>query len=270
MSLICCPLRDAPLKPPRCIHFHPLMFLTADTPRRIEGAPWPAGRPWGAPRRCRARRQDIMRPNWRAVCLITVAITSLALMGTVTAASASSGGGTAHPAKGCISVTATVHVGGDPDGVAADPKTNTVYVTNISGNTVSVISGRTNTVTATVRVGSGPDGVAVDPKSNTIYVANATSNTVSVISGQTNAVTATIRLGNFPFAVAVDPKTNTIDVTTFNANTVLLINGRTNTVNATNHVGSEATGIAVDWKTNSAYVANISGHTVSVLAPCPK
>src|SRR5215510_4624393 len=181
MSLICCPLRDARFKPPRCIHFHPSMFLTADTPRRIEGAPWPAGRPWDAPRLCRARRQDIMRPNWRAVCLITVAITSLALMGTVTAASASSGGGTAHPAKGCISVTATVHVGGDPDGVAADPKTNTVYVTNISGNTVSVISGRTNTVTATIRLGNFPFAVAVDPKTNTIDVTTFNANTVSVL-----------------------------------------------------------------------------------------
>jgi len=71
-----------------------------------------------------------MRPNWRAVCLITVAIASLAPMGTGTAASASSRGGTAHRAKGCTSVTATIPVGGDPDGVAADPKTHTIYVAN--------------------------------------------------------------------------------------------------------------------------------------------
>jgi len=155
-----------------------------------------------------------MRPNWRAVCLITVAITSLAPMGTVTAASASSGRGTPHPAKGCISVTATVRVGGDPDGVAADPKTHTVYVTNISRNTVSVISGRSNTVTATIRVGLFPARVATNPKTNTIYVANAASSTVSVISGQTNTVTATIRVGGDPDGVAVDSKTNTIYVAT--------------------------------------------------------
>src|SRR5215831_12414549 len=107
-----------------------------------------------------------------------------------------------------------VRVGGDPDGVAADPKTHTVYVTNISRNTVSVISGRSNTVTATIRVGLFPARVATNPKTNTIYVANAASSTVSVISGQTNTVTATIRVGGDPDGVAVDSKTNTIYVAT--------------------------------------------------------
>jgi YVTN family beta-propeller protein len=48
-------------------------------------------------------------------------------------------------------------------------------------NTVSVISGQTNTVTATIRVGLDPRGVAANPKTNTIYVANSGSNTVSVL-----------------------------------------------------------------------------------------
>jgi len=164
-----------------------------------------------------------MRPNWRAVCLITVAITSLAPMGTVTAASASSGGGTAHPAKGCISVTATVHVGGDPDGVAADPKTNTVYVTNISGNTVSVISGRTNTETATVRVGLFPAKVAVDPKTNTIDVTTFNANTVLVINGRTNTVNATIHVGSEATGIAVDWKTNTAYVANISGHTVSVL-----------------------------------------------
>jgi len=164
-----------------------------------------------------------MRPNWRAVCLITVAITSLALMGTVTAASASSGGGTAHPAKGCISVTATIRVGSDPDGVAADPKTNTVYVTNISGNTVSVISGRTNTETATVRVGLFPAKVAVDPKTNTIDVTTFNANTVLVINGRTNTVNATIHVGSEATGIAVDWKTNTAYVANISGHTVSVL-----------------------------------------------
>lgn len=36
-------------------------------------------------------------------------------------------------------VTATVHVGHGPQGVAADPQTHTVYVTNFNDGTVSVI-----------------------------------------------------------------------------------------------------------------------------------
>ena len=69
----------------------------------------------------------------------------------------------------------------NPMGVAVDPGTHTVYVTNISDNTVSVIDGSTRTVTAAVPVGKHPRGVAVDPGTHTAYVANSWDNTVSVI-----------------------------------------------------------------------------------------
>jgi len=55
-----------------------------------------------------------------------------------------------------IKVTATIAVGARPAGVATDPKTDTIYVTNIFSGTVSVISGRTNTVVATIAVGNSP------------------------------------------------------------------------------------------------------------------
>ena len=60
-------------------------------------------------------------------------------------------------------VTATIGVGSDPFGVAVDPAAGTVYVTNNSADTVSVIDAATRTVTATIGVGSGPFGVAVTP-----------------------------------------------------------------------------------------------------------
>jgi YVTN family beta-propeller protein len=126
-----------------------------------------------------------MRCAQRATMLIAVAITGLALAAPTTAAAApaSSVRGTAQAAKGCITVRATIPVGRFPFGVAADPKTNTIYVANdVSSGTVSVISGRTNTVTATIPVGSDPDGVAADPKAKAVYVANALSDTVSVLA----------------------------------------------------------------------------------------
>ena len=55
-------------------------------------------------------------------------------------------------------------------------------MTNAGDNTVSVISGQTNTVTATISVGNFPFAVAVTPKTSTIYVANRDDNSVSVIS----------------------------------------------------------------------------------------
>ena len=138
-----------------------------------------------------------MRLNWRAVCLMTVAVTGLVPVGA--AAAAPAGASTAHRATGCVTVTATIPVGRVPQLAAVNPATNTVYVTNFGASTVSVINGQTNTVTATIRVGpagSEPYGVAVNPATNTAYV--ATLSKVSVISGQTNTVTATIHVGRLP------------------------------------------------------------------------
>ena len=84
-------------------------------------------------------------------------------------------------------VTATVPVGKDPGGVAVDPGTHTVCVTNVAGGTVSVIDASTRTVTATVPVGQNPTGVAVDPGTHTVYVTNGTNGkdgSVSVIDSR--------------------------------------------------------------------------------------
>src|SRR5437016_1433994 len=135
-----------------------------------------------------------MRFTQRAAILTTVAVTGLAPMAIATAAAApaSSDYAMAKRVKGCITVTATIRVGTEPLGVAADAMTNTIYVANAMDGTVSVINGRTNTVTATVDVGGVPVGVAADPKTSTVYVTNSLDGTVSVINGRTNTVTATI------------------------------------------------------------------------------
>src|SRR6516165_3113296 len=100
---------------------------------------------------------------------------------------ANSGDGTVSVIDGSTrTVTATVPVGKGPHGVApvgrgpggvaVDPGTHTVYVTN-NDDTVSVIDASTRTVTATVAVGGGPRGVAVDPGTHTVYV------TITSVSG---------------------------------------------------------------------------------------
>jgi hypothetical protein len=47
-----------------------------------------------------------------------------------------------------------------------------VYVSNVAGNTVSVINTASNTVVATVNVGASPYGVAVSPDGSRVYVSN--------------------------------------------------------------------------------------------------
>ncbi|MBI2471289.1 MAG: carboxypeptidase regulatory-like domain-containing protein [Planctomycetes bacterium] len=170
----------------------------------------------------------------------------------------------APSAAAAPTVTATISVGSYPWGVGVNSTTNRIYVTNNSGNTVSVIDGATNTVTATISVGSSPSYVGVNPSTNRIYVSNGNSNTVSVIDGATNAVVSTISLSS-PTGVGINSTTNRIYVPDYWNNTVRVIDGTTNTVVSTISVGSFPNGVGVNSSTNRIYVANEGGYTVSVI-----
>ena len=205
--------------------------------------------------------QEVMRFVLRATIITTMASAGLgtALPATAAAPPAPPAGGWAPAVSRCVRVRATVPVGSSPGAAAADPKTGAVYVTNSGSDTVSVISGRTNTVTATIPVAAGPGAVAVNPRTNTVYVTNYGSDTVSVISGRTNTVTATVPVGGGPAGVAVNPRTDTVYVTnSLDIHTqVSAINGRTNAVTAV--ITADGTGdeypdvIAVNPKTNAFY-----------------
>src|SRR5665647_1852965 len=60
---------------------------------------------------------------------------------------------TAQAATSTYQVTSTITVGARPFGVAVGATTNSVYVANQFGNSVSVINGATGLVTSTITVG---------------------------------------------------------------------------------------------------------------------
>jgi YVTN family beta-propeller protein len=191
-------------------------------------------------------------------------------VGVVVSASSAAFASTTYP------VTSTIGVGSNSEGVAVDPSTHSVYVTN-EGGTVSVIDesgdAHTGTVTATITVGAGADGVAVDPSSHNVYVASSGANTVSVIdeSGDTHTgtVTATIPVGYTPTAVAVDPINHNVYVTNINSDTVSVIDesgdAHSGTVTATITGFDAPNGVAVDPASHNVYVTNNSSDTVSVI-----
>ena len=197
--------------------------------------------------------------------------------------------------SGCKKSASTIDLGGEPGGVGVDQATDTVYVANLQGNTVSVVDGATcnakvqtgcSQPPATVTVGTGPFAVAVNETTDTVYVTNpgasASGDTVSVINGATcnagdhsgcSQVPATITVGVGPLGVAVNPTTNTVYVadsgTVFKGSvfghTVSVINGAScdGTVvsgcgqsPAQVTVGSGPWGIAVDPDTNVIAVAD--------------
>jgi DNA-binding beta-propeller fold protein YncE len=159
--------------------------------------------------------------------------------------------------SGCTKPAATIDVDGEPGGVALDEATDTLYVADLRGSTVSVIDGATCNATdqkgcsrppPTVSVGHGPYALAVDEATDTVYVTNPSTSgggdTVSVINGATcnaaaqsgcNQSPATITVGTAPLGIAVNPTTNTVYVTAAGENaftdggslgdTVSVING---------------------------------------------
>ena len=164
---------------------------------------------------------------------------------------------------GCGHITATLKTGDGPAGIAVDPATDTLYVTNAGagispafgnvGDTLSVINGATCNAgdtsgcartPASVAVGHFPFSVAFDPANKTVYVTDAFDNAVSMINTRTchaghtagcGHKPPTAPVGNFPVPVVADSHTNTVYVGNANEPTVTLINGAT--CNATNTSG---------------------------------
>jgi DNA-binding beta-propeller fold protein YncE len=140
----------------------------------------------------------------------------------------------------------TITVGNMPSGIAIDKRTDTVYVSNVQDNTVSVFNGGTcnaehtsgcGQTPATVPVGLDPLGLFADPGNHTIYVPNfgsvavggpaGDSTTVSMIDSATCNATdlaacpttapPTVDVGSPPDAIIVDQITRTAYVGTFAA-----------------------------------------------------
>jgi YVTN family beta-propeller protein len=193
---------------------------------------------------------------------------------------------------GCTAFPPTVPVGSNPLGAAVNDATHTLYVTNLSDNTVSVINSSTCNGTstsgcrhsvATVTVGNTPILVAVNQATDTIYVANGADNTVSVIDGKTcnasvttgcSQIPPTIAVPGGPGGVAVNQATDTVYISsTTGVGTVAVINGASCNATVTSGCGQTPpivttgygyiTDIAVDEATNTVYTSN--GNSVSVI-----
>src|SRR6476646_2091275 len=152
-----------------------------------------------------------------------------------------------------------------PIGVAVNPVTKKVYVTNEFSNTLSVINGVTDSKADTISVGSFPYGVAVNPFNDRVYVTNRGSNTVSVIDGPTSTKLSNIIVGNSPVGIAVNPSSNWIYVANINSGTISVMDGITNKVTDTITVGNSPVGVSANTLTNMIYVTNHASNSISVI-----
>jgi DNA-binding beta-propeller fold protein YncE len=146
--------------------------------------------------------------------------------------------------SGCSQPPATITTGNNPEGIAVDPTTNTIYTANLQdgeyAGTLSVINGATCNGTSTagcgqapqsVNVGFGAKYVAIDHRTHRVYVTNDEDTSVSVINGNTcngsdttgcRSAPPKVAVGNYPHEIAIDPTAGTAYVANFD-NTVSVI-----------------------------------------------
>ena len=136
------------------------------------------------------------------------------------------------------SIVSTISVGYTPLGVAVNPNTNMIYVSENpiwngpNEGIVSVIDGSTNSIVSRISL-AGNYEIGVNPNTNMVYLAsNDASSTfddvVYVIDGIKNKVVNIISVGADPYGIGINPNTGKIFVTNEDANTVSVIDSTAN------------------------------------------
>jgi YVTN family beta-propeller protein len=139
------------------------------------------------------------------------------------------------------------------------------YVSNLSGNNVSVVNTANNTVTATIAVPASPSGLAVTPDGTSVYVTCRGANSVSVISTASNSVIASIGVGSSPIQLAISPNGAQVYVVNQGSNQVSVIDTASKSVTGTINVGSHPNAVAFSPSGTRAYVTNLYGGNVSII-----
>lgn len=159
------------------------------------------------------------------------------------------------------SVLTTITVGNRGSGIAANPRTNKIYVA-VDGQ-VAVIDGKTQRVRASIDIGRDTHSVAVNVLTNRIYASACSSGAckIAVIDGRKDTLMTDIPIASGDAVglqgLAVNPVTNRIYASDGDNGEYIAIDGQTNTIITQVIVPSTPGGIAVNPKANRIYIVGV-------------
>jgi DNA-binding beta-propeller fold protein YncE len=158
------------------------------------------------------------------------------------------------------SIIARIKVG-DVDGLAYDPKSRQLFVSDESGARDAVIDTTTNRLVATVELGGEAGNTQYDDATGHILVAVQTRNDVAEIDPRTRTVVRRYALPGclHGHGLAIDPANRYAYVACQFNSTVVRLNLRKGRVDATSFVGIGADVLAIDFGLYRLYIASESG-----------
>jgi len=157
-----------------------------------------------------------------------------------------------------------------PKRVAFSADGNWAYVTNESGDSLSIINTSGQNVEAIVKLKCGnfgcePKGVAANPKRPEVYVASYSSDQISIIDVNKAADIKQIEVGDAPIDIVVSPDGGKLYVVNKGHDNVSVINLDSRKVVNEISVGKEPAAIAISADGRELYVANEGEGSISIV-----
>ncbi len=150
-------------------------------------------------------------------------------------------------------------------GMAINPVTDIVVVTDDKADSVSIIDANTGKTLSKVSVGKAPKGVAIDRGLNIAVVSNSYDDSISVVDLNNYQVITNIPVEKSPEGIAVNQLNHTALVANNKDETISVIDLLNYKVIKTISVGKNPKGIAIDPALGLALVVTEDEYTVSII-----
>lgn len=160
---------------------------------------------------------------------------------------------------------ATIPVGKNPTGVAANSQKNEVYVVNTGSNSLSVIDAEQNKVVAIIAVDHTPYFVDVSSDGARAYIANSGSNNVSIIDIATRSLLRNVAVGQAPGLARASRDGKLVVVTERAGNSVSVIDVAKMAVRSSIPVCEQPTDLQILPESSKAFVACSGSSQVAVI-----